>query len=104
MPRPIGSTIFLVPIGTAAPCRRREPPVLVPSASAASGMRAAAQSFIEPQVAEPYRGCGSIELSGVVNLLLAACALALENRRLTPPAEDVSSLSGLRQLLSKLFI
>ena len=50
MPLPIFSTTFLVPIGTAAQCRRREPPVFKRRAQAASGMCAIAHSLIEPQL------------------------------------------------------
>ena len=86
MPLPIFSTTFLVPIGTAAQCRRREPPVLGASAPAASGMCAMAQSIIEPQKRRVWWGCGSMLFGGVVDLLLAACARRFEDRRLTPPA------------------
>ena len=40
--KPIRSTTFLVPTGTAAPCRRRQPTVLLARTQAASGMFAIA--------------------------------------------------------------
>ena len=56
-------------------------------ARAASGMCAMAQSIIEPHFRKAWPWCGSIEFGGLVSFLLAACALAEENRRLTPTAE-----------------
>ena len=49
---------FLVPIGTTALCRRREPAVFVCRPSAASGMCAIGQSFIGRNWVVPCRGCG----------------------------------------------
>ena len=95
----VHSTIFLVPIGTAAPCRRREPPVLKAREQAASRKLTTPPNSIEPQ---PPSNSAQLRLDDVLcngtHPARRQCTHHI-NRRLAPPAEDVPSLSGLRKWL-----